>query len=431
MQAVQLNEFDPAAVERCDALLDQVAEQPWRLRHLRPSLNKALNRHARARVGDACLDYYERHRATTAPQGRLLAESHDLDWVADEIEIVPETRIERDAPLCLTVERPTALFEQGYLAGKHNRTNCWIGKPGNFSIRFTHDLPVVIREAGVDKTILTAVSSPNADGINIKGGSQAYRERPFKTGPIAITFDEFVGNNYCHWLLDWLPRIVLLKREGVDLAGYNFVFSRPIPAFIRETLQAIGISEANTIQFNSREQDIVSSVCTDRLIAISSCGRDYRHAINGGDPRYLAAIREALRLRRPSGKRNIFINRTQSRRLYVDNIGRNILERAGFVEVFLEKLSFQDQIALFAEAGSIISAHGAGLANLIFCEAGTKVLELFPSGYSTSAYAMISHANGLDYACAVAPRHGDPHRGHIRDDDLFCSSRLVTDWLQS
>ena len=47
--------------------------------------------------------------------------------------------------------------------------------------------------------------------------------------------------------------------------------------------------------------------------------------------------------------------------------------------VALEDLEFRDQVALFRDAETVVAPHGGGLTNLVFCDPGTKVIELFPA----------------------------------------------------
>jgi hypothetical protein len=49
---------------------------------------------------------------------------------------------------------------------------------------------------------------------------------------------------------------------------------------------------------------------------------------------------------------------------------------AGYQELYLENLSFQDQVDAFFNAESVIAPHGAGLANLLFGRRDLSVLEL-------------------------------------------------------
>jgi capsular polysaccharide biosynthesis protein len=56
-----------------------------------------------------------------------------------------------------------------------------------------------------------------------------------------------------------------------------------------------------------------------------------------------------------------------------------------------------DQILLFQSAEFVIGAHGAGLSNLLFCEPGTKVIELMPSVEFRSYFWFISQKLDLVY----------------------------------
>jgi capsular polysaccharide biosynthesis protein len=74
----------------------------------------------------------------------------------------------------------------------------------------------------------------------------------------------------------------------------------------------------------------------------------------------------------------LFISRRDSARRRVVNeeeIAR-ALEGWGFETVVLRDLEIDDQVRLFAAAGVVVAAHGAGLANLVFSTAPT-VIELF------------------------------------------------------
>ena len=81
---------------------------------------------------------------------------------------------------------------------------------------------------------------------------------------------------------------------------------------------------------------------------------------------------------------------------------RTLLKGHGFIEVFLEHSSLQDQIDLFRSAKVIVSAHGAALTNLTYCEAGTSVHEILDRDFAHQVYYMIAMAKGLDYTCQMA-----------------------------
>jgi len=58
-----------------------------------------------------------------------------------------------------------------------------------------------------------------------------------------------------------------------------------------------------------------------------------------------------------------------------------LLKTFGFEVHFLSKLSVVDQARLFNSALMIVAVHGGGLSNLVYCEPGTKLLEIYPDKY--------------------------------------------------
>jgi capsular polysaccharide biosynthesis protein len=72
-----------------------------------------------------------------------------------------------------------------------------------------------------------------------------------------------------------------------------------------------------------------------------------------------------------------------------------ILQRFGF-DVYDVK-TVTDEARYFSEAAVVVGAHGAGLTNLAFCQAGTKVLELIPSDHVWPYFYTLADAAGADY----------------------------------
>jgi hypothetical protein len=63
-------------------------------------------------------------------------------------------------------------------------------------------------------------------------------------------------------------------------------------------------------------------------------------------------------------------------------------------ESAIERLSFREQIALWASADLIIGPHGAGLTAIIFARSHVPLIEVFPHKYYPSLYHDISTASG-------------------------------------
>ena len=54
------------------------------------------------------------------------------------------------------------------------------------------------------------------------------------------------------------------------------------------------------------------------------------------------------------------------------------MKSKSFKIVDLETLSINEQINIFAEANTIISATSSSLSNCVFCQNGTKIIEIMP-----------------------------------------------------
>ena len=118
----------------------------------------------------------------------------------------------------------------------------------------------------------------------------------------------------------------------------------------------------------------------------------------------IAALYAGVRRRR---NRRLLVARKGLRRA-IYNIGQveDFLTRYGFETVYLEGMSMRDQILLFQSAEFIVSPHGAGLASLLFCEPGTKVIELSPPSEVRPFFWLISEklelVHGMQFCATVA-----------------------------
>ena len=80
-----------------------------------------------------------------------------------------------------------------------------------------------------------------------------------------------------------------------------------------------------------------------------------------------------------------------------------LLRLKGWETVILEKLSIKDQMKTFAEASHVLAAHGAGLTNLLWCQPGTKVIEIQDKNMiHKKVYPLLSHNLGLEHKLYLA-----------------------------
>ena len=90
--------------------------------------------------------------------------------------------------------------------------------------------------------------------------------------------------------------------------------------------------------------------------------------------------------------RKIFITRKDAMNRNIKNQNELLMALKGWETVTLENLSIRDQVKTFAEATHIVSPHGAGLTNLLWCRPKTKVYELTHKAFiGKIVYPSLSH----------------------------------------
>ncbi|MBD1995959.1 DUF563 domain-containing protein [Leptolyngbya sp. FACHB-541] len=211
------------------------------------------------------------------------------------------------------------------------------------------------------------------------------------------------GHVYFHWMVDVLPRLELLRQNGItwDEIDYFLVNSYQQP-FQKETLTQLGIPLEKVL-----ESDYHPHLEAEWLIVPSFAGHlgwAQTWAVNFLRREFLpqksATISGTGHLNKSfEYPERLYISRSKARYRNVLNETEviHLLEQYGFAVITLESLSFQQQIALFAAAKVIIAPHGSGLTNLIFCRSGTRIVELVSPHYIRHYYWVISQHLRLEH----------------------------------
>ena len=82
----------------------------------------------------------------------------------------------------------------------------------------------------------------------------------------------------------------------------------------------------------------------------------------------------------------------------IDKLEAHLEQNYGsnFISLYLERISFEDQVRYFHNASFIICAHGAGMSNMLFCKKGTTILEVL-CGRNWSFFNVISNTLSLNH----------------------------------
>jgi hypothetical protein len=199
-------------------------------------------------------------------------------------------------------------------------------------------------------------------------------------------------STFAHWLLDGLPRLALLENFPEDT---RILVPAGLLPSQRETLEILGVWER--CRPTAEIHVVVENYYHASFTSMSGCDNPF--AIEYMRAKFLPA---AAPIALTSGK--IYIARKGA--------GRTPLQEEEMIEflqgerwtiIAAEKYSFREQISLFQTSHAICSIHGAGLGNLLWCEKGTKVLELCAANYLNGSLEGLAIGVGLDHRFLVFP----------------------------
>jgi capsular polysaccharide biosynthesis protein len=246
-------------------------------------------------------------------------------------------------------------------------------------------------------------------------------EAPHDGRPLALVHNQWTGTNFYHWLVDALPRLVLLQASHPTS---RLVMPTPIAGFVRESAAALGFKELLPLEAG---QTLVNA---DLLVPDHVTAPGYQHPalLQQVRTQLLAGLCGSEPLSRPH--RRVYASRRSQRvrRLLNEEAIEAILGQYGYELIEFEKFSFVEQIKLMTETERFVSIHGAGLTNMLFLPPAARVGELLNmdkmvvkqnKDFENLIYFRMASALQLPYYCLPCAAAGyEPlvNEAHIRVD---------------
>lgn len=206
------------------------------------------------------------------------------------------------------------------------------------------------------------------------------------------------GHVYFHWMVDILPRLDLLRQQGIEPSELDaIVVNSQQHPFQRETLRLFGVREDQIV-----ESDRHPHIQAEELIVPpfpGSLGWATLETIQSLRDRILTHVSTT-----EAYPERLYISRADASYRQVLN-EKEITQRLaaeGFVSLCLAGRSVVEQAALFAHANVVVAPHGSSLTNLVFCRPGTVVVELTSPHYVRPYYWEISRLLGLHHLVVYA-----------------------------
>jgi capsular polysaccharide biosynthesis protein len=205
--------------------------------------------------------------------------------------------------------------------------------------------------------------------------------------PEAAVFTDGTSPNYAHWITEVLPRLAAFVRDGAH-AGVPLILDTDLHPNIMRSVALVAGADAILYRL-ARDQQVRVGV----LHNVSPTGyvpfrlRPHSldtvcHGLFGPQ-----ALRQAVnQLRRGIGtgpsyktRPKLFLRRNSTLRHIVNEAEvEEALVARGFVVVEPERLTFDEQVAVYSGAGMIVGATGAAMANLVFCPPDCPTVVMMP-----------------------------------------------------
>jgi len=188
----------------------------------------------------------------------------------------------------------------------------------------------------------------------------------FSKKRLLLITDEWT-TNYYHWHIFALKKLVILKEAGLLKDSLLFLPRRYLTcSFALTSLEKFGVKKEQIIFLRKR-----SNIKAREIAFVKA-----PHRV----PSAIISMRKILlkNVQKISGHKRIFISRQKQKLRFIENENEvmQLLAHYGFEKIYMEDLSYEQQISICANAKYIVGPHGAGLANLLFAREDASVLEL-------------------------------------------------------
>jgi len=195
-------------------------------------------------------------------------------------------------------------------------------------------------------------------------------------------------SNYYHWMIDVLPRVQLLKLANLFNSIDYFIIDYTGLHFQKESLKKSGIGENKVIRSNSQWK---FHVVAENLVVPSLPSE--LSIVNQWQVDYLKEVFLPTEPVKTTLDRKLFIGRKKANNRLLLNEDEifQYLSKVGYEIFYPEDHSISDVAAIMHQATDVVSVHGAGNTNWVFCEPGTNFTELFLSTQIYPNYWLIAN----------------------------------------
>jgi hypothetical protein len=202
----------------------------------------------------------------------------------------------------------------------------------------------------------------------------------------------YAGHNFYHWMMDGIARADLFLRTGFS---WNDVTQVLVPKLdseaTRAVVAALKIPSTKILRPPYGAHYVCEELWQPTLPSLARLPGAASVAFHRG----LLPLKER--------------NQPRTKRLYIGRAGprgpidlstlEDDLRRNGFEKAEVENFEYlREQLS---SASHVVAIHGAAMTNLLYCQPGTRVLELIPSNNAWPFYRALCAAGDMPYGAVV------------------------------
>ena len=262
------------------------------------------------------------------------------------------------------------------------------------------------------------IDFPRELGSKTRGDlDRAAVARHFTNKCVGCFVQERRNYSYYHWTYETLPKLIYLSNNRTTLKVDKLYFHYGFwgHAYQRQALRKLGFSYRQIVDAKR-----VKSLMAEKIVVIKLNETRLQPSAQ-----LCKTIKSAF-IQHPIQKpyRRVYLTREHvktGRKLLNERELRELLTVYNFQIVKADRLSVTEQAKLFNEAQYIISPHGAALANIVFCEPRSQILELFNQTDMTAwspLYSTIAQACDLNLS-TVAPKQTEKRSKNVHRANFY------------
>lgn len=240
--------------------------------------------------------------------------------------------------------------------------------------------------AGGDCVVQESVITPERFDRTRQQDALKLRTGRRMRGEFFLAIDRWSANYFYHWMVETLCRFLALERLSPDVRP---VLPQDTAPYMLRALKLIGVAPGRCVAFDNRRWIMDTCHLATKPYRGFTCSPAEVCELRNRFLQHAKAAADA-----PAG---VYISRGKcaNRRLPNEEALSAMLRQRGIATVYAEDLDLDEKIALFSQVKTVVAPFGSGLANLLFCRPGTRVVCLYDEEFFDECVYTLAEALSL------------------------------------